>query len=241
MTRAALVTGAAGGIGTSICTRLRSDGFTVVGLDRTLSPAADVPVEVDLGDLTALAAVAAELCAAHDVQTVVHNAAVQHLGGAGEVSPDEWLETFRVNVLAADVLTGAARERLAAASGAVVVVSSVHARTTTRGIASYATSKAALEGWVRAAALDLAPAIRVNAVAPGAIDTPKLREGFARWGEQSAAERLQVLLDRTPMASLGATDDIAAAVAFLASPEARFVTGVTLHVDGGVSAALSSE
>jgi NAD(P)-dependent dehydrogenase (short-subunit alcohol dehydrogenase family) len=239
--RAAVVTGAAGGIGTALCARLRADGFVVLGLDRDPSPAADVAVPVDLSDLEALGEAARELGQAHEVSLVVHNAAAQPLGGAGEVSPAAWQDAFRVNVVAADVLVGAFRASLEATVGSVVVVGSVHGRATTPGITAYATTKAALEGWVRAAALDLAPRVRVNAVVPGAVDTPKLRDGFARWGEQSAAERLQVLLDRTPMGALGRPEDIAAAVAFLASDGARFITGAALVVDGGATTRLGSE
>jgi NAD(P)-dependent dehydrogenase (short-subunit alcohol dehydrogenase family) len=239
--RVAVVTGAAGGIGAALCARLREDGFLVVGLDRVPSAEADLSVETDLSDLEQLVPVARELAGTHAVAALVHNAAAQPLGGAGEVDPAAWQDAFRVNVLAADVLVGVLRSRLEASAGSVVAVGSVHGRATTRGIAAYATTKAALEGWVRAAALDLAPAIRVNAVVPGAIDTPKLQEGFARWGEQSAAERLQVLLDRTPAHSLGRPEDVAAAVSFLVSDSARFVTGSSLLVDGGATTRLGSE
>jgi NAD(P)-dependent dehydrogenase (short-subunit alcohol dehydrogenase family) len=122
-----------------------------------------------------------------------------------------------------------------------VVISSVHARATTTGINAYATTKAALEGWVRSAALDLGPDIRVNAVAPGAIDTAKLREGFARWGEASAEERKEVLRQRTALRRIGHPRDVAGAVSFLVSDEASFITGSVLVVDGGATARLGSE
>jgi NAD(P)-dependent dehydrogenase (short-subunit alcohol dehydrogenase family) len=237
--KAALVTGAAGGIGAAICERLRADGFLVIGLDRLPSPAADMSVEIDLADLAALAEAGRQLCDEHPVAALVHNAAVQHLGGVGELSPELWLDSFRVNVLAADVLVGAARAGLEAAHGSVVVVGSVHGRATTPGITAYATSKAALEGWVRAAALDLAPSIRVNAVVPGAIDTPKLREGFARWGAD-AEGRMAVLEERTPLGRIGNAREVASGVAFLVS-DGGFVTGATLVVDGGATVRLGSE
>jgi NAD(P)-dependent dehydrogenase (short-subunit alcohol dehydrogenase family) len=237
--KAALVTGAAGGIGAAICQQLQADGFRVIGLDRRPSPAADVSVEVDLADLGALAEVGRRLCEEHAVEAVVHNGAVQPLGGVGELPPEPWLEAFRVNVLAADVLVGAARARLDASAGSVVVIGSVHGRETTRGIAPYSTTKAALEGWVRAAALDLAPRIRVNAVVPGAIDTPKLREGFARWGADADA-RFAVLEERTPLGRVGAAEEVAAAVGFLVS-RPGFTTGATLVIDGGATVRLASE
>jgi NAD(P)-dependent dehydrogenase (short-subunit alcohol dehydrogenase family) len=237
----AVVTGAAGGIGFALCARLRADGFYVVGLDQHPVSGADEAVEVDLADHDAVAAVAADLAARHRIGALVHNAAVQPLGGAGDIPVAAWVEALGVNVVACDILVGGLKEGLAAHEGAVVVVSSVHGRATTPGITAYATTKAALEGWVRAAALDLAPRIRVNAVAPGAIDTPKLREGFARWGEVGAAERRRVLEERTPLRRIGSPEDVAHVVSFLCGPQAHFVTGSTIVADGGATIRLGSE
>lgn len=237
----AVVTGACGGIGGAIVTRLEASGYRVVGLDRRNSRPGSLDCQIDLADTEALAALAAELADKHAVTALVHNAAVQPLGGVGEVSVDSWVEALRVNVLAADVLAGALRGRLADAAGAVVVVSSVHARATSGGITAYATTKAALEGWVRSAALDLGPAVRVNAIAPGAVDTPKLREGFERWGADAANQRRAVLCERTALARIATPDEIADVVEFLLGPRSAFMTGAVLTVDGGASARLGSE
>jgi NAD(P)-dependent dehydrogenase (short-subunit alcohol dehydrogenase family) len=88
--------------------------------------------------------------------------------------------------------------------------------------------------------MDLGPDIRVNAVCPGAIDTAKLREGFARWGE-SAEERKEVLRQRTALRRIGEPSDVAGAVSFLIGADARFITGSVLVVDGGAMARLGSE
>lgn len=241
MTRAVIVTGAAGGIGAALCRRMRGDGYIAIGIDQTSAADADVDLRVDLRDSERVAEVARELAGDYDIKAIVHNAAVQPLGGAGETSPAEWSDTLRVNVIAIDALVSGARDSLAANDGSVVVIGSVHARATTGGITAYATTKAAVEGWVRSAALDLGPEIRVNAVAPGAIDTAKLREGFARWGEQSGAERKEVLRQRTALRRIGEPSDVAGAVAFLIGDDARFVTGTVLVVDGGATARLGSE
>jgi NAD(P)-dependent dehydrogenase (short-subunit alcohol dehydrogenase family) len=238
---AAVVTGAAGGIGFALCARLRADGFHVVGLDQHAITGADEAVQVDLADHEAVGCVAAELASRLEIGALVHNAAVQPLGGAGDIPVSAWVEALAVNVVACDILVGGLKTSLAAHEGAVVVVSSVHGRATTAGITAYATTKAALEGWVRAAALDLAPHIRVNAVAPGAIDTPKLREGFARWGDSGAAERRRVLEERTPLQRIGAPEDVAHVVSFLCGPQSRFVTGSTIVADGGATIRLGSE
>jgi NAD(P)-dependent dehydrogenase (short-subunit alcohol dehydrogenase family) len=240
-TQAVIVTGSAGGIGRAICERFAQDGYLVVGIDRNPSEAADHWLGIDLGDLGPLRAAAAEISETYQLAAVVHNAAVQPIAGAGETGYETFVEAMRVNVLAADSLVHATRANLLEHGGSVVVVSSVHASATTAGITAYATSKAALEGWVRSAAIDLGPAVRVNAVRPGAIDTAKLREGFARWGPDVATERRAILESRTPLRRIGEPSEIAAAVAFLASPEASFITGSTLVVDGGASACLGTE
>jgi NAD(P)-dependent dehydrogenase (short-subunit alcohol dehydrogenase family) len=240
MTGAIIVTGAAGGIGAAICQRVRSDGYIAIGLDRDVAIDADVDVRIDLRESERLIDLGRELARDYQLKSVIHNAAVQPLAGAGETSLGEWLDALRVNVIAVDALLSGTRESLATNDGSVVVVSSVHARATTGGLTAYATSKAALEGWVRSAALDLGPAIRVNAVAPGAIDTAKLREGFARWGE-SAEARKAVLRERTALRRIGEPTDVAAAASFLIGDDARFITGTVLVVDGGATARLGSE
>jgi NAD(P)-dependent dehydrogenase (short-subunit alcohol dehydrogenase family) len=240
MTGAIIITGAAGGIGAAICQRVRSDGYIAIGIDRDLCSEADVDVRIDLRESERLIDLGRELAGDYELKAVIHNAAVQPLAGAGQTALSEWADTLRVNVIAVDALVSGTRESLAANDGSVVVVSSVHARATTGGLTAYATSKAALEGWVRSAALDLGPEIRVNAVAPGAIDTAKLREGFARWGE-SAEERKAILRERTALRRIGDPADVAGAVSFLIGDDARFITGAVLVVDGGATARLGSE
>ena len=241
MSRAVVVTGAAGGIGAELCRRMRADGYIAIGIDQHPATAADIDLRVDLRDTAQLVTLGMELAREYELKAIVHNAAVQPMAGAGETPVADWLDTLRINVIAVDALLAGAREDLAAHEGSVVVIGSVHGRATTSGIAAYATSKAALEGWVRAAALDLGPRIRVNAVAPGAIDTAKLREGFARWGEESAAERKAVLRQRTALQRIGEPRDVAGAVSFLIGDDARFVTGSVLVVDGGATARLGTE
>ncbi len=241
MSRAVVVTGAAGGIGAELCRRMKTDGYFAIGIDQHPAAAADVDLRVDLRDTEQLVALGRELAGEYELKAIVHNAAMQPMAGAGETAVADWLDALRVNVIAIDALLSGTRAVLAAHEGSVIVVGSVHGRATTSGIAAYATSKAALEGWVRAAALDLGPGIRVNAVAPGAIDTVKLREGFARWGEESAAERMQVLCQRTALHRIGEPRDVAGAVSFLIGDDARFVTGSVLVVDGGATARLGSE
>lgn len=240
MRRAVVITGAAGGIGAALCERMRKEGYYSIGIDRHAAPEADTHLQVDLGDSLQLMGLGRELARDYELKAVVHNGAVQPIGKAGETPFEEWANALRVNVIAVEALVSGTRENLAANDGSIVAISSVHARATSGGITAYATTKAALEGWVRSAAMDLGPRIRVNAVAPGAIDTAKLREGFARWGE-SADERKSILRQRTALRRIGEPSDVAGAVAFLISDDARFVTGTVLVVDGGATARLGSE
>jgi NAD(P)-dependent dehydrogenase (short-subunit alcohol dehydrogenase family) len=240
MIRAVVVTGSAGGIGAALCRRVREDGYIAIGLDLEDSVDADIPLRVDLSDTERLIALSHELARDYQLKAIVHNAAVQPIAGPGETPTARWLDTLSVNVIAVDALLAGTLGSLAANEGSVVVISSVHARATTGGLTAYATSKAALEGWVRSAALDLGPAVRVNAIAPGAINTPKLQEGFARWGD-SAEERKAVLRQRTALGRIGEPADVAGPVSFLISEDARFITGAVLVVDGGAVARLGSE
>ncbi|MGY4712350.1 SDR family NAD(P)-dependent oxidoreductase [Mycolicibacterium sp. CBM1] len=241
MTQAVIITGAAGGIGAALCERMRADGYLAIGIDRNPAPTADIDLQLDMRESEELVALGRRLSSEYQVKAVVHNAAAQPIAPAGETSLDTWVDTLRVNVIAVDALISGTRASLATNDGSVVAISSAHARATTGGVTAYATTKAALEGWVRSAALDLGPEIRVNAVAPGAIDTAKLREGFARWGDESAEERKAILRQRTALRRIGEPSEIAAAVSFLIGDDARFITGTVLVVDGGATARLGSE
>lgn len=240
MTKAVLITGAAGGIGVALCDRMRRDGYLAIGMDQCNAPAADIFFQIDLSELEQLVETSRKLCSDYDLKALIHNGAIQPVGGVGDTTFEDWTDALRVNVLAVEALVSVTRESLAVNNGSVVVISSVHARATTGGITAYATTKAAVEGWVRSAAMDLGPSIRVNAIAPGAIDTAKLREGFARWGEK-ASERKEILRQRTALRRIGRPSDVAAAASFLIGDDAHFITGTTLVVDGGATARLGSE
>jgi len=129
--------------------------------------------------------------------------------------------------------------------GAVVNVASVHAVATSANIAAYATSKGGMVAMTRAAALELAAeGIRVNAVLPGAVDTPMLRDGLGRacTDGSSVDDAMADLAGRTAMGRVGQPREIAEAILFLADPDrSSFMTGQTMVVDGGATARLSTE
>lgn len=235
MNRVAVVTGAARGIGAATRDLLRGEGWEVVGIDR--EPARDGSwVQADCAEPQQLAAV---LGGIPRIDGLVNNAALQHGTPLRDTTAEQWDDVFAVNVRAAFLTTKLCAQRLAEAGGSIVNVASVHAVATSENVAPYAASKAALLGFTRAAALELADEVRVNAVVPGAVDTPALREGFARRVDEEPARSL---IERTPLSRIAAASEIAQAILFLLDGErSGFITGESLTVDGGVLARLASE
>ena len=253
--RVALITGAAGGIGRAIAARFAAAGWRVIGWDKAPAPAdfptAGVFARVDLADPAAVEAAAAEARAAFPkLHALVNNAALQVAKPLLETTLAEWDAVQAVNLRAAFLVSKALFSRLRAAAeagegAAVVNVASVHAVATSANIAAYAASKGGLLALTRAMAIEWAPyGIRVNALLPGAVDTPMLRAGLRR-GHLSAADveaQLAELARRTVNGRVGQPAEIAAAAYFLADgSQSSFMTGQPLIVDGGATARLSTE
>lgn len=236
--RIAIVTGAAGGIGSATCRALQSSGRRVLGVD-CVAPSADVCdlfIEADLAqvgaDETACERLLARLREAADgapIDLLVNNAAVQRLGPAADISVADWLLTLHVNLSAPFLLARGLADELARAGGVIVNVGSVHAQATKPGFSAYATSKAALHGLTRALAVDLGPAVRVVTIAPAAVATPMLKAGFE--GRPDAFAELEGV---HPAGRIAAPEEIGRAIAWLASSDAGFMTGATLWMDGGI-------
>jgi NAD(P)-dependent dehydrogenase (short-subunit alcohol dehydrogenase family) len=240
--RVAIVTGAASGIGAAVARALAAQGATVVAVDRDgdgasavvaslgAGPAFAVGADVtDESDLDTLFATVATRCGRLDI--LVNSAGVFERHPFTEIPLERWERVLAVNLTAPMRLAQRA-VRAMDAGGAIVNISSIAAGFGAAGSAAYCASKGGLEALTRAMAVELAPAgVRVNAVAPHAIETP-MTAGL------HGTELGAVALAGIPTGRFGAADEVAAAVAFLAGPHAGFVTGATVAVNGGASVML---
>jgi NAD(P)-dependent dehydrogenase (short-subunit alcohol dehydrogenase family) len=232
--RTAVVTGAAGGIGSAICDYLEANGWAVVAVDRRPTGRAGA-LQIDMGDPEAIMA---GLSSLERVDALVNNAAVQVYRPLLDTDLEQWNEVHDVNLRAPWICMRAVAEHLTHTGGAIVNIGSVHAAATSLAIGAYATMKGGLAAFTRAAALELATVgVRVNCILPGAIDTPALRAGFSR-----RADAEEMLIARTPLQRVGRPEEVAALTNFLLDGAlSGFITGVCIPVDGGVLARLSSE
>jgi 3-oxoacyl-[acyl-carrier protein] reductase len=236
----ALVTGASGGIGSAIATALAGQGarLAVSGSNRDRLEAfrASLPGDhvavpcnlVDAAAVDALVPQAAEALGGR-LDILVNNAGVTRDNLVMRMKDAEWDEVIRVNLEAAfRLIRAAAKPMMKARFGRIVSITSVVGATGNPGQANYAASKAGLVGMSKAMAQELASRnITVNCVAPGFIRSA-MTDGLPE--AQKTA-----LLGRIPAGDLGRGEDVAAAVVYLASREAGYVTGQTLHVNGGMA------
>jgi 3-oxoacyl-[acyl-carrier protein] reductase len=235
----ALVTGASGGIGSAIVRALAGQGARValsgtrqealkqvqdaIGGDHVILP-------TDLSDPAAVDALvpqAVEQLGKLDI--LVNNAGVTRDNLAMRMKDEEWDQVIRVNLEAAFRLARAAlKPMMRARHGRIISVTSVVGTTGNPGQANYAASKAGLVGMSKAMAQEVASrGITVNCVAPGFIASPMT--------DSLPDAQKQALLGRIPVGALGTGEDVAAAAVYLASREAQYVTGQTLHVNGGMA------
>lgn len=231
----ALVTGAGSGIGAAVARRLAADGASVVVADIHLGPAvelgtelgADV-VELDVREEEDVAPAMAAL------DVLVNVAGIGSTTTAPETSIDVWENVFAVNARGTFLCCKhAIPGMIARGGGAIVNVASVAALVGLRRRAAYCASKGAVVALTRALAIDhVGDGVRVNAVCPGTVDSPWVRRLVDESGES-----IDELRARQPLGRLGLPEEIADAVAYLASDAASFVTGSTLVIDGGLTAA----
>lgn len=245
------ITGAAGGVGKATVKLFAEKGWKVIGVDRKdfdeCFPDRGLFIKADISDPNSLESVYKQAREySHVLDAVVNNAALQICKPLLETTVEEWDAVMASNLRS--VFLGA---RLAypllknARGGAIVNVSSVHAVATSADISAYAASKGGLLALTRAMAIEFAKDnIRVNAILPGAVDTPMLRAGMQRGhvGGPTIFDRLENLARKTVNGRVGQPVEIAQCIYFLAdSTQSSFMTGQAMVVDGGATARLSTE
>ncbi len=230
-----LVTGAGSGIGKAVAKQLAGEGGRVAVVDLNAAHGAQTVQEISGGKGEAIFAqcdvgnpadiqnaVKAALDKWQKIDVLVNDAAMMTFKPVVELAEQDWDHVLNVNLRSVFLFCKHSVPHMPP-GGAIVNISSVHAHETTRNVVPYASSKGGMEAFTRGFAEEIAPKkIRINCVAPGAVDTPML------WNNpnvKSGVEKVQ--------GAIGKPEDVAAAVCFLAAPEARFITGTTLVVDGG--------
>ena len=237
--KTALVTGASGGIGEAVARALHAQGATVVlhgtraekleSLQQQLGDRAFAIVG-DLSDRNQLAGLIEAVTAlVGPISILVNNAGITRDGLLMRMKDDDWDAVLEVNMTASMSLCRAVmRDMMRAKTGRIISISSIVGVTGNPGQTNYAASKAGMIGFSKSLAAEVASrGLTVNVVAPGFIETPMTD----MLNESQKTE----LLSRVPAGRLGHADEIAAAVVFLASDEASYITGATLHVNGGMA------
>ena len=235
----ALVTGATRGIGEAIAQALAMAGATVIGTATTDEGAAKISsslagnggagIRLDVTDAAAVAAAIADIETRFGAITIlVNNAGITRDNLLLRMKDDEWDAIMATNLKPAFRLAKAVlRGMMKARHGRIIQIGSVVGTSGNPGQANYSAAKAALLGFTKSLAQEVGSRnITVNCVAPGFIDTDMTKA--------LADAQRQALLGRIPLGRLGTPADIASAVAFLASPQAGYITGATLHVNGGM-------
>jgi 3-oxoacyl-[acyl-carrier protein] reductase len=230
--KVALVTGASRGIGLAVAEQLRKDGAKVIGTSTSEEGARKVPGTgkvLDVRDAGQCDRLLEEVAKEHgDIAILVNNAGITRDNLALRMKDAEWDEVMETNLRAVFRLSRAVmRGMMKARWGRIINITSVVGAAGNAGQANYAAAKAAVAGMTRSLARELGSRnITVNCVAPGFIDTDMTRA--------LSDEQKKALLGQIPLGRLGTPQDVAAAVAYLASPGGGYVTGAVLHVNGGM-------
>lgn len=249
--RVVLITGAGGGIGHAAVLLFAKSGWRVIGVDRRPLegdfPEGCLYIQSDISHEENIRSIYEQAQAFSPMlDAVVNNAAVQVAKPLIETTAEEWDMVMASNLRSVFLGAKMAHPLLkAAGGGAIVNTSSVHAVATSANIASYAASKGGLLALTRAMAIEFAmDNIRVNAILPGAVDTPMLRAGLNRGhvGNGTMQDRLDNLARKTVNGRIGQPEELAHCIYFLADNiQSSFMTGQALIVDGGATARLSTE
>lgn len=249
MKKIVLITGVGGGIGNATAKIFAKAKWHVIGVDHHQITSEDSIhhfIKADVADVAASQRIFAEVADVEGrIDALINNAAIQICKPILETTPEEWDTIMATNVRSAYLAVRNAHPLMRKYGGAIVNVSSIHALATSMNIAAYAASKGALLAFTRAIAIELAPdKIRVNAILPGAVDTPMLRAGLNRGHVKmgNIDDSVCELGKKHVLGRIGLPEEIGQSILFLAdNKRSSFITGHGLIVDGGATAKLSTE
>lgn len=245
MSKFAVITGSSGGIGSTLVDAFLSDNYFVVGIDSTSSGQNSdgfLEIKADLYQFSKdenfrvkiLNQVKDVLPKKLDDFVLINNAAVQILNTVSELSWNDWDKTLTVNTVAPFFLVQGFLEQLIKTNGHVINISSIHSKLTKANFSCYASSKAALDALTRSLALELSvKGVSVNAIAPAAIATQMLKDGFAE-----APEKLKELESYHPAGMIGSPEHLAIFVKSVTEQRGGFLTGSVLEFNGGMAGKL---
>ncbi len=238
--RIALITGASGGIGKSLCSEFLSAGYEVIAVDLVQPTQGKINIQLDLLQFVRdehycnqIVFRLREAIPERKLHALVNNAAIQILEPLESLSKDDFLKSQDINVTAPFLLTQALLKELEAAKGSVINIGSIHSHLTKPHFIAYSTSKAGLLGLTQAMAVEIGSRVRVNSISPAAVHTPMLRAGFEN--QPSEFEKLKSF---HPVMRIGEPEEIAKLAVFLASDQCTFINGSNMSINGGIGARL---
>lgn len=239
--KVALVTGGASGIGAATCRELNRAGAEVIVADINLSAARSLARDLNGGsaigmDVTNSTSVQETADTLKHLDILINNAGIGNVGTIAEVSLEDFDRVMKVNVYSIFIVTHALLPQLLRAHGTIINIGSVAGLVGVKQRFAYCASKGAVLAMTRQLAVDFPKEIRVNAVAPGTVQTPFVEGYLEKYHAHEKDKVREQLVARQPIGRLGTPEDIAALVRYLCSDEASFVNGSVISIDGGWTA-----
>lgn len=242
MKNAVLITGTNGGIGAAIKRKFESQGYSIIGCGlSTDMQSCEEYIRVDFARLATDSEMQQDfekrlrkILNGYNLCGLINNSAVQILSNFESLSFKDFQETLNVNLSVPFLLSKICLSSLKATAGMIVNIGSVHANQTKKQFVAYATSKGALQTMTKAMAVDVGCSVRVNMVAPAAINTDMLREGF-RNNEAGYKE----LANYHPTGDIGSVDELACFVYMIVAGDYKFLNGAIIEYTGGIHGVLS--